>query len=360
MTWSCNRECWKSTSRSTCYTFSFFLVDLFVTRDQFHGGCYDQLPPAGAGPEPAPQCGETWGNEAVLPGAVLPAALHAMPHVVLERIRNAPFRNVQKDSGDSGDSRSRLDVRAAYMIEGLELGANMMFAVGSMCFLPAYAHDMDVFLLGCGLFVFGSFVYCCITIYTLCEAVHYHDNILNFESIEHVLYLLGSLLYLIGTLMYWPPEIDRYHMTWLAKHLSLGVYFNLFSTQFEGTILFMVGSAFFAFASFVNGLNQRSFDTLTNQLLTAVTSLYLGGALFFVMGSVAFLPDLGCNGTMVCIGATLYILGSLLLGIGSVVSIYRTSYVLSNPESQLLKPVGSSSSTPSIEDKVPPKEHISA
>ena len=57
--------------------------------------------------------------------------------------------------------------RAAYMIEGLELGANMMFAVGSMCFLPAYAHDMDVFLLGCGLFVFGSFVYCCITIYTL-------------------------------------------------------------------------------------------------------------------------------------------------------------------------------------------------
>jgi len=34
--------------------------------------------------------------------------------------------------------------------------------------------------------------------------------------------------------MYWPPEIDRYHMTWLAKHLSLGVYFNLFSTQFEG------------------------------------------------------------------------------------------------------------------------------
>ena len=67
--------------------------------------------------------------------------------------------------------------------------------------------------------------------------MHYHDNILNFESIEHVLYLLGSLLYLIGTLMYCPPEIDRYHMTWLAKHLSLGVYFNLFSTQFEGVTL---------------------------------------------------------------------------------------------------------------------------
>ncbi len=55
------------------------------------------------------------------------------------------------------------------MIEGLELGANLMFVVGSGCFLPAYAHDMDVFLMGCGLFVFGSFVYCCITFYTLCE-----------------------------------------------------------------------------------------------------------------------------------------------------------------------------------------------
>lgn len=195
-----------------------------------------------------------------------------MPHVVLERIRNAPFGK------EASDRITRMDARAAYVIEGLELLANLIFVLGSACFWPAYAHDMDVFLTGCELFILGSFVYCCITVYTLCEAVHYHDHILNFESIEHVLYLLGSMLYLIGTVMYWPPEVDRYHMTWLAKHLSLGVYFNLFSTQFEGTILFMVGSAFFAFASFVNGLNQRSFDTLTNQLLTAVTSLYLGPA----------------------------------------------------------------------------------
>lgn len=61
-----------------------------------------------------------------------------------------------------------------------------------------------------------------------------------------------------------------------------------------------------------------------------------------MMGSVAFLPDLGCNGTMVRIGAFLYILGSVLLGIGSVISIYRTSYVLKNPENQLLKPSAAS------------------
>ncbi|CAE7221636.1 unnamed protein product, partial [Symbiodinium microadriaticum] len=155
--------------------------------------------------------------------------------------------------------------------------------VGSFCFLPAFAHDMAVFKLGCSLFILGSFVYSAITLYTLCEAVHFHDNILTFESLEHVLYLLGSLLYLIGTVMYWPPAVDEYRLTWIAHHLSLGVYLNLFSVQFEGTILFMVGSAFYAFAAFVNGLNQRSFDTLTNQLLTTVTSLYLGGALMYVM-----------------------------------------------------------------------------
>ncbi|CAJ1329884.1 unnamed protein product [Effrenium voratum] len=280
-----------------------------------------------------------------------------MPHVVLERIRNAPFGHVP--SKERSERYDRRDARAAYAIEGLELAANAIFIVGSACFLPAYAHDMDVFLLGCGLFIFGSFVYCCITLYTLCEAVSYHDNILNFESIEHVLYLLGSLLYLIGTVMYWPPEVDRYHMTWLAKHLSLGVYFNLFSTQFEGTILFMMGSAFFAFAAFVNGLNQRSFDTLTNQLLTAITSTYLGGALFFVMGSVAFLPDLGCNETMVYIGASLFLLGSVFFACASLTSIYRTSYVLANPENHLLK-TPSASSTPSLEDREPKKDPMTA
>lgn len=267
-----------------------------------------------------------------------------MPHVVLERIRNAAFVRPSTKDGKEVEEEGggvRSNARAAYAIEFLELGANVIFVVGSFCFLPAFAHDMAVFKLGCSLFILGSFVYSAITLYTLCEAVHFHDNILTFESLEHVLYLLGSLLYLIGTVMYWPPAVDEYRLTWIAHHLSLGVYLNLFSVQFEGTILFMVGSAFYAFAAFVNGLNQRSFDTLTNQLLTTVTSLYLGGALMYVMGSVAFLPDLGCNETMVHIGACLFILGSFIFCLASMTNIYRTSHVLSNPENQLLRPSGS-------------------
>lgn len=125
--------------------------------------------------------------------------------------------------------------------------------------------------------------------------MHYHDNILNFESIEHVLYLLGSLLYLIGTVMYWPPEIDRYHMTWLAKHLSLGVYFNLFSTQFEG------GWAKHTMAGSIKGVIKdgmsRKFDmSMLGKSALSLTDVYnadfktLGevdseGRRFYVLGS---------------------------------------------------------------------------
>eukprot|EP00440_Ansanella_granifera_P007413 gb/GFBE01008027.1/.p1 GENE.gb/GFBE01008027.1/~~gb/GFBE01008027.1/.p1 ORF type:complete len:286 (+),score=72.73 gb/GFBE01008027.1/:1-858(+) len=273
-----------------------------------------------------------------------------MPHVVLERLRTAPFAHAHKDGVTT---QRRLTSRAAYAIDILEFSANIVFIVGSACFLPAFAHDMGVFLLGCGLFIWGSFIYFCITLYTLFEAFHYHEDILNFESMEHILYLLGSLLYLIGTIMYWPPEVDRYHMTWLKSHLSLGVYFNLFSTQFEGTVLFMIGSALFSFAAFVNGLNQRSFDTVANQLLTAITSFYLGGALFFVMGSVAFLPDLGCNESMTHIGACLFIGGSVFYTLGSGTSIYRTRRVLQNHETNSLVDSGSLAPTPAMNDRLP-------
>merc|ERR1719473_715343 len=106
--------------------------------------------------------------------------------------------------------------------------------------------------------------------------------------------------------------------------MSLGVYFNLFSPEFEGSPLFVLGSLVFAAAAFVNGLSQRSFDTTKNKMLTATTSLYMMGSLLFVMGSVAFLPNLGCNETMVAIGAWNFVVGSLFFLVGGLVSMWRT------------------------------------
>eukprot|EP00931_Biecheleriopsis_adriatica_P102956 TRINITY_DN77859_c0_g1_i1.p1 TRINITY_DN77859_c0_g1~~TRINITY_DN77859_c0_g1_i1.p1 ORF type:complete len:288 (-),score=45.87 TRINITY_DN77859_c0_g1_i1:30-893(-) len=272
-----------------------------------------------------------------------------MPHVVSERIRAAPFSDRTKDG--ASEAKARALRKANIVIEGIELAANLIFLVGSAMFLHPFAHNMTAFLVGCGLFIIGSVMYVSITLYTLCEAVSYHENNWNFEFVEHLLFLLGALMFLIGTVMYWPPEVDRFQLNWLKTHLSLGVYFNLFSTQFEGTIFFMIGSALFAFASFVNGLNQRTFDTVASKLMTATTSLYLGGSLMFTMGSVSFLPDLGCSDAMVQIGAWLFVIGSAMFVLGSLTSIQALRRMFDHPQNQSLiaDAVGRTDSMPTPE-----------
>merc|ERR1719326_2517413 len=100
------------------------------------------------------------------------------------------------------------------------------------------------------------------------------------------------------------------------QQCSVAQYMNLFSPEFEGTILFIVGSVLFAMAAFTNALNQRKFDDSTATMLTATTSLYMLGSVLFVGGSVAFLPHMGCNDQMMAIGAWAFIFGSLLFLIG--------------------------------------------
>jgi len=278
-----------------------------------------------------------------------------MPHSVIERIRSSPFavegKGVLKDVKDASPQMG--NVYIAYVIELLDLLANATFVAGSVCFLPRFEHSMDVFLLGCGLFIAGSFIYCCITLYTMLEALYHTGYTWAFETVEHFLYFMGSVLYLVGTVMYWPSEVHRYHLTWLAQHLSLGVYFNIFSTQFEGTILFMVGSVLFAFAAFVNGLSQRSFDSTANRLLTCITSLYLGGSVLFVMGSGAMLPEMNCGDEMTHVGAILYVIGSVLFLFASFVSMYRTRHVIWSPQTQPLMAQATSNASSVDEEKTP-------
>jgi len=278
---------------------------------------------------------------------------------VIERIRSSHFsvegKEVYKD-GKDGSPQMGTNVYICYVIELLDLLANAVFVAGSVCFLPRFEHSMDVFLLGCGLFIAGSVLYCCITLYTLLEVLYHTGYSWAFETVEHILYLMGSVLYLVGTVMYWPSEVHRYHLTWLAQHLSLGVYFNIFSTQFEGTILFMVGSVLFAFAAFVNGLSQRSFDSTANRLLTCITSLYLGGSVLFVMGSGAMLPEMNCGDEMTHVGAILFVIGSALFLFASFVSMYRTRYVICSPQNQPLMAASYARGAPSVDEEKTPTQ----
>merc|ERR1719329_116320 len=74
-----------------------------------------------------------------------------------------------------------------------------------------------------------------------------------------------------------------------SKELLPGQFFNWFSPEFEGTVLFIIGSLFFAMAAYVNGLSQRTFDTPIEKMFTAATTCYMIGALLLVMGSGAWL-----------------------------------------------------------------------
>lgn len=257
-----------------------------------------------------------------------------MPFLLLDRIRELPLwfrRSCDSAFGEEADNSGH-PRRAvfAYCLVFSGLAADITFVVGSICFLPEFSRDLDVFLIGCMLFVVGCGVYVVITSITFIESLH-QKGLFCFEAFEHLLYLIGSWLYLVGSVLYWPSEAEYEHVEWM-KGMAPGVYFNLMSPEFEGSILFILGSVLFVIAAFVNGLSIRGFDTYQQQLVTAITSMYMLGSLFFVMGSVAFLPELGCNETMMTYGCWAFIIGSILFVAGSCLNVMHTRYMLESKE----------------------------
>jgi len=248
-----------------------------------------------------------------------------MPHLLVERIRSVPqicqcgVPCANEDVPRSGGS---------FLVEALDILVGVVFFFGSICFLPAYGSDLRTFLLGCLLFIVGGALHLCLSLFTLWEA--WKSRGWCPEAKEHAFYLLGSLLFLAGTVLYWPEEAKHTHVEWM-KGLSLGVYFNLFTPEFEGTLLFILGSLLFAMAALVNGLNSYAFSqashSLGSRLLLATTLLYMAGSLLFVLGSVAFLPNLGWGEHMETFGASCFVAGSALYVFGGLASLLRTAGV---------------------------------
>jgi len=246
-----------------------------------------------------------------------------MPHLVVNRLRS--FSRPPAP----GELRKR-DAWCALLIEGFDIFAGVIFFVGSVCFLPDFAHNLNVFLAGCALFVLGGVIYCGICGFALMECIG-SRGFATFEACENALYLFGSVVFVAGTVMYWPPEAHHKGMDWLVNNISLGVYFNLFTPEFEGTLLFILGSLLFLFAAFVNGLDQRNFAGSDGKLLGTTTALYMGGSVLFVLGSVAFLPDIGFNEHVLTVGASCFIVGSVLYIAGSTICLFVTARELRDP-----------------------------
>mmetsp|Transcript_148164 Transcript_148164/g.369401 ORF Transcript_148164/g.369401 Transcript_148164/m.369401 type:complete len:268 (-) Transcript_148164:21-824(-) len=253
-----------------------------------------------------------------------------MPHLLVERLRECP------KVLDCACLRNSGFPFHAIAVETSDLVAGIIFVVGSYCFLPEYSKDLKVFLAGCVLYVVGGVIYMLISLCTLIEALIHHKSF-TLEVFEHFLYAIGSWLFLAGTVLYWPKKA-HYDYIETMKGFALGQYFNFFSPEFEGTVLFALGSVLFAFAAFTNALNHRKFEAEMSQMLTAVTTIDMAGDMLFIIGSVAFLPDLGCNDKMLAIGAWSFIVGSVFFVVGALISIYRTLRIWRTQEREALLP----------------------
>lgn len=254
-----------------------------------------------------------------------------MPHLLIERIRNSPaFCPCGRRSKDGKVLRLRDSAACAYTVEIVDVISGLIILIGSACFLPSFARDEDIFLAGCLLFVLGTTGYLIIACFCMGEAIYMH-GIESLEAVENALYVAGALLFNAGTILYWPEQAN-WPITLASRELSPGQFFNWFSPEFEGTVLFIIGSLFFAMAAYCNGLSQQGFDTPIKKMLTAATTCNMVGALLLIMGSVAWLPELGCGEGMYEFGAVMYIIGSLFYVIAGVVSLIRTSLILDEPE----------------------------
>lgn len=271
-----------------------------------------------------------------------------MPHQTIHRVRSWPLSWEDLDKVSKEPARLRhKDGRVAIAIEVCDILGAICFLVGSVCFLPSLSHRLMVFLLGCGLFIVGGIILTILACFNLLESVR-EVGWQSHEACENMLFLVANIIFLAGTILYWPEEAHYVHIDYM-KEFSLGVYFNLFTPEFEGTLLFILGSVLLFLAAFVNGLSAagRAHDSSANTysgLFNATTSLYMAGALLFVVGSFAFLPDMGVTEEIVTLGAWCYIVGSGLMVVGSSISLSRVLRQLSQDPER--KPLVDSDQTP--------------
>lgn len=222
----------------------------------------------------------------------------------------------------------------AYLIEVLEIISGLIFIAGSVCFLPRYSKNVEVFIAGCHCFVLGSVFYVMISCGTLIEALN-EKGTWTFEALQNVGWVIGSIIFLIGAILYFP---DAQRCDALSTHgtddgssevcASVAQHVNKNDKEFIGTVLFILGSSIFVLAVFLNSLNQRRFSDWHHGMMVAVLFGYMIGSLLYCMGSVAFLPNVGCGPEMVAVGAWMFIVGSVFYTVSAILNLSRTHYML--------------------------------
>lgn len=167
------------------------------------------------------------------------------------------------------------------------------------------------------LFFGGGLLYMVVAVADLEEAGHAGYS---FEWIMNMLYLIGGFFYLVATFIFVPAVTD-----------FLGKY----SAQLYGSWGFIVGSLFFVMACFLNGAHTG--DTFTPAacnadpvkakygqiLVLGTTNATMIGSILFLVGSVLYLPDIGCSEETVTIGTWCYLIGSVHFVVSGILPVVR-------------------------------------
>ena len=186
--------------------------------------------------------------------------------------------------------------------------AGVFFVIGSICFLPEFA---ALYLTGCYFYFAGGAIYLLTSTYDLLEVWHTVGG--EFDRVMNELYVAGSIIYLLGTALYLPemPHILGRQPT------ELGAY------------SFIIGSLFFVHACFVNGAHtgdvfaaskwdddddahKAAVQRKMKLNVLAMTNCTMLGSACFLVGSVLYLPTIGCEEFAVRCGTWLFICGSAL------------------------------------------------
>mmetsp|Transcript_12120 Transcript_12120/g.48780 ORF Transcript_12120/g.48780 Transcript_12120/m.48780 type:complete len:294 (+) Transcript_12120:60-941(+) len=221
--------------------------------------------------------------------------------------------------------------------------AGVLFTLGSILFLPgmgAAAYRSGVYA-----YFVGGLLYLKVALFDLEEA--YISGPRFFDVAMNLLYVIGTAAYLLATVFYLP--------------LVEGAVGGVTSTVI-GSAGFIIGSLFFTFAAFLNGahsgdafarveeivrLSQRHHsksggpnslaalcaDRLAEKVLVlATTNSVMLGSLLFLVGSVLYLPVIGCGEMTEVIGTVLYLIGSVFFTAAGVLPIVRAHYFPKKPK----------------------------
>jgi len=93
--------------------------------------------------------------------------------------------------------------------------------------------------------------------------------------------------------------------------------------------MFIGGSVTFVFAAFLNALSITTMRLTFTKWAVAACSIYEFGGIFFVIGSVCFMPSsTGCNDSMEILGAWCFVIGSAFYTIGGLMELMMTVALL--------------------------------